>query len=552
MATMAGAGGYDYIVVGAGSAGYVLANRLSADPETRVLLLEAGPRDNSLCVRMPAMVSEVVTKRRFNWGYWTEPQENLNGRRIPWARGKALGGTSSINGMIYIRGHAYDYDRWAEDPDLAHWSYAHVLPYFKRAQGHELGADDYRGGDGPLRVSRISSDIPLNDAFLAAGVQAGHPRTDDLNGFQQEGIGRFDMTIHKGVRCNSARTYLHPVIERPNLTVLTGALTLKLRFEGTRATGVDYRHRGVTRSARAEGEVILAGGVIASPQLLMLSGVGPAAHLTEHGIAVIADLPGVGENLQDHVELFVQHTCTEPVSLHSALNPAAKLRHGLEWLLFKRGLCASNHFETGGFARLSDDVDHPDLQIHFVPIGYNDNTDTFIRAHSFQVEIDTLRATSRGWIRLRSSDPTTHPIIEPNYLQTERDRLDLRRAFKVARAIFAQRAFDRYRGAELEPGAAVQTDAEIDDFIRSAAATAYHPCGTCKMGSDEMAVVDGQCRVRGIENLRVIDSSIMPSIVSGNLNAPTIMMAEKAADMVLGNDAPAPENAPVYDHRTAG
>jgi len=301
--------GYDYIIVGAGSAGCVLANRLSAKPDVRVLLLEAGPSDNSLFIRMPAMVGEVLTKPRFNWEYVTEPQKHLNGRRIPWARGKALGGSSSINGMIYIRGHAYDYDRWAEDPELAHWSYAHVLPYFKRAQGHALGANDYRGGDGPLKVERINSDNPLNDAFLEAATQAGHARTCDVNGFQQEGVDWLDMTIHKGVRWNTALAYLHPVAERPNLTVLTGALTLAVRFEGSRATGVDYRHRGETRSARALGEVILAAGAIASPQLLMLSGIGPAAHLAEHGIGVTADLPGVGENLQDHVELYVQHTC---------------------------------------------------------------------------------------------------------------------------------------------------------------------------------------------------------------------------------------------------
>ena len=543
---------YDYIIVGAGSAGCVLANRLSADPDNRVLVLEAGSGDNGLMLRMPAMVGETANSPRYSWGYQTEPQEHLNGRRIPVPRGKVLGGSSAINGMVYMRGHAYDYDRWAEETGAEHWRYRHCLPYFKRAQCHELGADDYRGGDGPLKVGRVDSGFATVDAFVEAGIQAGWGATDDVNGYRQEGFGRMDMTISDGERCGTARGYLRPAMTRPNLTVLTHAHTLAINTEGNRATGVRFAKGNQVLDASAEQEMIISCGVTNSPQLLMLSGIGPEAQLREHGIEVKIDLPGVGENLHDHLEIFIQHACLKPISLHNWLKPHNKLRLGIEWILFKKGLCASNHFEVTGFIRVGDDVTHPDVEYHYMPIGYDYGNNDFVKAHSFQAEAGTLRATSRGWLRLRSADPAQAPVIDPNNLQTERDRIDFRRTFKATREICAQKAYDGLRGEELSPGKDVKTDAEIDEYIRNNAGTVYHPCGTCKMGTDKMAVVDAKARVHGIEGLRVIDASIMPSIVSGNLNAPTIMMAEKLADMILGAPPPRPLDVPVWDHRTQG
>ncbi len=542
---------FDYIIVGAGSAGCVLANRLSANPDIRVLVLEAGSGDNSMMIRMPAMVGETANSPRYSWNYQTEPQEHLNGRVIPVPRGKVLGGSSSINGMVYMRGHAYDYDRWAQETGAAHWSYAHCLPYFKRAQCHELGPDDYRGGDGPLRVGRADSGFETVDAFVEAGVQAGWGATDDVNGYRQEGFGRMDMTIAGGERCGTARAYLRPVMDRPNLTVETHAMTLNIKTDGNRATGVRFGRGSQTFDATAEKELIICGGAVNSPQLLMLSGIGPAAQLTEYGIEVAVDLPGVGENLHDHLEIFIQHACTKPISLHNWLKPHNKLRLGIEWILFKKGLCASNHFETTGFIRVGDDVTHPDIEYHYMPIGYDYGNHDFVKAHSFQAEAGTLRATSRGWLRLRSADPARAPVIDPNNLQTERDRIDFRRAFKATREIFAQKAYDGLRGDEISPGKHVQTDAEVDEYVRNNAGTVYHLCGTCKMGTDKMAVIDAECRVHGIEGLRVVDASIMPSIVSGNLNAPTIMIAEKLADMILGLPPLPALDVPVWDHRTA-
>ncbi len=537
---------YDYIVVGAGSAGCVLANRLSEDPDVTVLLLEAGPADRTWKIHMPAALTYNLCNDRYNWHYETEPQAHMNGRRMYWPRGRVLGGSSSLNAMVYVRGHPWDYDRWARSHGLESWSYAHVLPYFKKAETREKGGDLYRGGDGPLHVSTGSTPNPLFDAFIQAGVQAGYPFTEDMNGYQQEGFGRMDMTIHRGRRWSAASAYLRPARSRPNLAISVMSLAERVLFDGTRAVGVAYRRRGQPARAHARREVILAGGAINSPQLLMLSGVGEADHLRAHQIAVVHDLPGVGRNLQDHLELYIQHACTQPITLYAVENPLVKLKVGVEWFLRKTGWGASAHLEAGAFIRRDDTVPHPDLQFHFLPSVVNDHGRKPGDRHAFQVHVGPMRATSVGEIRLRSDKSTDHPLLQPNYLSTEQDRLEMRDAVKRARDVFAQAAFDPYRGDEMQPGRDVRTDAEIDAFVRARADSAYHPCGTCKMGSDPMAVVDGSLRVHGLDGLRVVDASVMPDVVSGNLNAPVIMIAEKASDIVRGRTPLVPLEVPVY------
>ena len=537
---------FDYVIVGAGSAGCVLANRLSADPSVRVLLLEAGPGDRGWKTQIPAALTYNLMNDRVNWYYRTEPQAQMDGRSLYWPRGRLLGGSSSLNAMVYIRGHALDYDRWV-DEGAAGWSYAEVLPYFRRAESFSLGPDAYRGGDGPLTVTRGRGDNPLFDAWIAAGEQAGYPATADMNGFRQEGMGRMDMTIRDGRRCSTARAYLQPARSRPNLFVFTRCLATRILLDRGRATGVEYVENGIAKRALAEREVILAGGAINSPQLLMLSGIGPAEHLRRVGVPVAHDLPGVGRDLQDHLEFYFQVECREPVTLLDAMRPHNMVGIGLRWFLFHDGPAASSHLEAGGFIRSAPGVRHPDIQFHFLPALVEDHGRSKGKMHAYQAHAGTMRPLSRGWIELRSADPTQHPLIEPNYLAEERDRRDLRTCVRLTREIFAQAAFDPYRGRELRPGAQVTDDAGIDAFVRAKADSAYHPCCTCRMGTDPDAVVDPECRVRGLDGLRVVDASIMPSMVSGNLNAPTIMLAEKAADLIRGAAPLPPAEAPVWE-----
>ena len=541
---------FDYIIVGAGSAGCVLANRLSAAPEIEVLLLEAGPADRSLLIHMPSAFAYPLAGTRYNWAYRTEPEPGMDGRRMSCPRGRVLGGSSSVNGLVYVRGHALDYDRWAEAQGLAHWSYAHCLPYFKKSETRLQGADEYRGGNGPLYVTTGAMHNPLYRAFVEAGVQAGYARTDDMNGYRQEGMGAMDRTSYRGRRWSAAMAYLRPARARPNLAVESGALVTRVLFEATRAIGVEYAQNGRVIKVRARREVIVAGGAINSPQILMLSGIGRADALRAHGIAPIADVPGVGENLQDHIETYVQHACTQPITLYSTQTLLAKARIGAEWLLFHRGLGASNHFESGGFIRSRAGVRHPDLQYHFLPIAITYDGKERVNQHGFQAHVGPMRPTSTGWVRLASSDPRQAPRILFNYVMTEGDRREFRDGVRLTREIFAQKAFDAFRGAELSPGPAVTTDAALDAHLRRKAESAYHPSCTCKMGADDdpMAVVDGALRVRGTEGLRVVDASIMPSVVSGNLNAPTIMVAEMAADIIRGHWPLPPTEVPVFIH----
>lgn len=540
---------YDYIIVGAGSAGCVLANRLSEDPDVRVLVLEAGPKDRSIYIHMPAALSYPLADDKFNWFYQSEPEPHMDGRSIYCPRGRVLGGSSSINGMAYVRGHARDYDRWGQ-AGLRGWSYAHCLPYFRRAQNHELGPDEYRGGEGPLHVSAGKMANPLFQAWIEAGRQAGYPVTEDMNGYQQEGVGRMDMTTHRGQRWSAAKAYLYPAMERPNVTVQSGVLTLRVIFEGRRAVGVEVARGSNSEILHCSREVIISAGAINSPQLLQLSGVGPADRLREVGIEVFHDLPGVGENLQDHLEVYVQHAASQPVSIYPATQPWNKPWIGLQWLLFKQGPGATSHFEAGGFIRSRAGIEHPNLQYHFLPIAVNYDGSNPVKGHGFQAHVGPMRPTSRGFVRIRSNDPRKAPAILFNYMGTENDRQEMREAIRLTREIFSQKAFDPYRGPELAPGPQVQSDAEIDAFIRQKAESAYHPCSSCRMGpeSDSMAVVDEAARVHGLERLRVVDASIMPDIVSGNLNAPTIMLAEKLADTIRGRQPLPPSDAPVWIH----
>ncbi len=538
---------FDYVIIGAGSAGCVLADRLSADGTSTVLVLERGGSDRSVLIQMPSALSIPMNMQKYNWGYESEPEENLGGRRINCPRGKVLGGSSSINGLVYIRGNALDYETW-EQMGARGWGYRHVLPYFKRAEGRAEGGDAYRGADGPLKTSCGKLNNPLYHAFIEAAQQAGYAATEDVNGYRQEGFGRMDMTVFHGRRWSAANAYLRPAMRRKNLFLVTGAAVSRIAFEGRRACGVKYRVGRREVLAKARREVILAGGAINSPQLLKLSGIGPAAELRALGIDIVRELRGVGENLQDHLEFYFQVAVRQPITLFSSQGILQKGLIGLRWLLRRDGLGATNHFESCGFIRSKAGIRYPDIQYHFLPLAISYDGRALATEHGMQAHVGPMRSRSRGWVRLASADPTAAPRIKFNYMSDAQDWEEMRACVRLTREIFGQQAFEAYRGREIQPGATVTSDAAIDDFIREKVESAYHPTGTCRMGSpdDPMCVVDPALRVIGVEGLRVVDSSVMPVITNGNLNAPTIMLAEKAADAIRGIAFLAPSNAP-YD-----
>jgi choline dehydrogenase len=542
---------YDVVIVGGGSAGCVLANRLSADPSTSVLVLEAGRPDSlwDVYVHMPAALSFPIGSKRYDWRYASEPEPFMHGRRIAHARGKLLGGSSSINGMIFQRGNALDYEKWAAEAGLASWDYAHCLPYFKRMETCVEGADEYRGGDGPLVVERGAATNPLFAAFFEAVQQAGYSLTTDVNGSRQEGFARFDRNIQRARRLSAARAYLHPVLKRPNLEVVCRALVTRVLFEGTRAVGVEVA-RGRRLERVGAREVILCGGAINSPQLLQLSGVGSSEHLESVGVEVVHELPGVGENLQDHLEVYVQHASTQPISVAPAMKWRNRPWVGFRWLFFRDGPGATNHFEGGGFVRSNEVVAYPNLMFHFLPLAIRYDGTQPAGGHGYQVHVGPMNSDARGTLRITSSDPRAHPALRFNYLSTEQDRREWVEAIACARHILDRPAFAEYDAGEISPGPAVQTDEEVLDWVARDAETALHPSCTCRMGVDELAVVDpATLRVHGLDGLRVVDASVMPYVTNANIYAPVMMIAEKAADLILGATPLAPQSVDFFRHR---
>ena len=529
---------FDYIIVGAGSAGCVLANRLSESGKHTILLIEAGGSDRNILVQMPTALSYPMASKTYNWGYNSEPEPAVNNRQITSPRGKGLGGTSTINGMVYVRGHACDFDEWEEEGATG-WGYADCLPYFKRAEEWQGGEDAYRGGDGPLGVTggNNMAGNPLYQAFIDAGVEAGYPQTDDYNGLRQEGFGPMHMTVRDGVRESTSRAYLRPAMKRSNLTVMSKTLVDKVIFEGKRAVGVVTVRADNVETIRAGKEVLLAGGAFASPMILQRSGIGPAAVLEKAGVTPVHLSPGVGQNLQDHTEVYFQFHCTQPVSLNNKLGLFSKFLIGARWFFFKNGLGATNHSESCAFIRSEAGRKSPDIQYHFLPAAMRYDGTPSVDGHGFQVHVGPNKPKSRGQVAIKSSDPTDVPSLLFNYLSHEDDVAAWRRCIRLTREILAQPAMDAFRGAEIQPGLDVSTDEEIDTWVRANLESAYHPCGTARMGQPEHTgtVVDLECRVLGVEGLRVVDASIFPTVPNGNINAPTIMVAEKAADLILGN-----------------